>query len=127
VNGGIATVRDSVFTGNNTNWIGGAFSNGGQATIEGSQFYRNAADPAGGAIANEGTLMLRHSSITDNEATFLAGGLFVLPTSVTTLVNTVISGNRLADPGMPRTWSDVYVYAGASFTEIPKTTVAVTP
>ena len=101
-NGGNANlqIEFSTFDGNSAG-RGAAVFNTGDAEIFNSTFSGNIEGVGEGAIQNRGTLLGVHLTITDNGrlgGNPAAGGLFAFGTdSETTLVNSVIAGNRGPD------------------------------
>lgn len=93
-------IEDSTFDGNSAG-RGAAVFNSGDAELYNSTFSGNIEGVGEGAIQNRGTLLGVHLTITDNGrfgGNPAAGGLFAFGTnSSTTLVNSVIAGNRGPD------------------------------
>lgn len=93
-------VEDSTFDGNSAS-RGAAVFNLGDAELYNSTFSGNIEGVGEGAIQNRGTLLGVHLTVTDNgrpDGNPAAGGLFAFGTdSETTLVNSVLAGNRARD------------------------------
>ncbi|MFN4260210.1 MAG: choice-of-anchor Q domain-containing protein, partial [Gemmataceae bacterium] len=134
-NNGTATVRDSTFSGNSSQFGGGLF-NTGIATVENSTFSNNTANTGGGLRSSDGSVttvrqstfsgnsafsgggiyhngvsfLVQNSTITLNLATSAGGGLFVNPSSSdgsATVESTIIARNN-AQEGL----EDVYRIRG---------------
>lgn len=93
-------VEDSTFDGNSAS-RGAAVFNLGDAELYNSTFSGNIEGVGEGAIQNRGTLLGVHLTVTDNgrpDGNPAAGGLFAFGTdSETTLVNSMLAGNRARD------------------------------
>lgn len=105
-NFGTLTVSNSTFENNKANY-GGAISNlldsTSQLTVRNSTFAGNSAD-YGGAIDNNGNALIVNSTIAFNRSD-VGGGIqtdkFFGPNSITTLINTILSGNTNAAGTVP--------------------------
>ncbi len=99
--GGNVTISDSTFTGNTAGFRGAAIQNqGGDLEVSGSTFSANQS-PRGSAIATEsGSMQIYNSTLSGNTGTLSLPGqsaaIYSNLNSMTTVVNTTISGNTHA-------------------------------
>ena len=92
----ITSIKNTYFRNNEARGIyGGGFLNEGTTvTLVNTLFTGNKAMEAGGAIINAGELHLLNSTITQNEATIGAGGLYNFDAnSNMTITNSIVWGN----------------------------------
>jgi uncharacterized repeat protein (TIGR02543 family) len=101
--GGILTVNNSTFSGNNAGVNGGGIHNArGTLTVNNSTFSGNSAnDAAGGALYNDGgTLTVNNSTFSDNHAIDFGGGIFSdTYDTYSTIINSTFSGNTAGKSG----------------------------
>ncbi len=94
ISGGHLTVRNSMFTGNQSAFWGGAISleaSNSQATITNTIIAGNTANPGGG-VYNNGTLIMVNSTVAGNRAD-IGGGLHTTVDGDSTSINSVLWGN----------------------------------
>jgi hypothetical protein len=101
---GTATVSTSTFSGNFGDFFptkGGGIYNAGAMTLSISTVAGNTVGGGGGGIANAGTLTVTNSTLFGNTAGRGAGIFCANSSSVTSVGNSTISGNRatLSGPG----------------------------
>ena len=98
---GTLTVTDSTLTDNSAVDSGGAIANFGSLSLTNGTLVGNTAG-LGGGVRNDGTMTLIHATLTGNAAG-AGGGVSSAVSSPpgTTLMNTIVGGNTLADGVTP--------------------------
>ena len=96
INPGSLVISNSTFSGNSTNWAGGAISNSGEGKLNDSTFSDNSA-VVGGAVVNFSELSVSHSAFSDNTADE-RGGAFDNWASLS-ISNSSIIGNIAKESG----------------------------
>jgi hypothetical protein len=92
------TISDSVIDGNDALYGGGiAVDIYSTLRLSNSSVTNNSADYVGGGIANKGTLTVRSSIVSGNSAGYIGGG--IANSGTMTAVNTTITGNQTTDSG----------------------------
>ncbi len=93
---GVASIRNSTFTENQAEGEGGAVQNGfaGSMTIESSTFNQNRAEDKGGALSNLNELYLRNSTLSENSADYIGGGIYTYRHTTLAIVNSTIVLNH---------------------------------
>ena len=97
INGGIATINNSVITGNTANNGGGSVvASGGNLTINNSIYSNNlAAGSSAGALQNfsSGTLVVNSSTFMNNTSNSTTGGGAMQLNGTVSIVNSTFAGN----------------------------------
>jgi len=99
---GSVILRDSTVSENGSFALGGGIFNGGTLLMQGSAVSNNGAFTSGGGIYNLGTVFLRDSTVSDNLAVSEGGGgIYNGAAGTTTMINSMVSGNRATFGGSP--------------------------
>ncbi|MFH1303703.1 MAG: choice-of-anchor Q domain-containing protein, partial [Planctomycetota bacterium] len=93
---GDASVLNSTFNENTADSSGGAIQNNysGSMTVDSSTFYKNRANDQGGALANLNELFLTNSTLSENSADFIGGGIYTYRNTTLEIVNSTIVKNQ---------------------------------
>lgn len=93
---GDASVRNSTFDENTAEENGGAIQNNysGFMTVDSSTFYKNRSNYNGGALANDNELFLVNSTLSENSADYLGGGIYTYRNTTLEIVNSTIVMNH---------------------------------
>ncbi|WP_417391439.1 choice-of-anchor Q domain-containing protein [Gimesia sp.] len=93
---GDASVRNSTFDENTAEDNGGAIQNNysGFMTVDSSTFYKNRSNYSGGALANDNELFVVNSTLSENSADYLGGGIYTYRNTTLEIVNSTIVMNH---------------------------------
>lgn len=94
-NGGTLTLRDSVVSGNTSQFFGGGISNTGSLKLKRTRVGGNNAGESGAGIENDGTLTLQRSTVSENAAAIVSGGGIVSFGGTVTLDHSAVTGNSV--------------------------------
>lgn len=98
-NNSLTVINNTKFINNTAQLVGGAITSiyGGKTIINNSIFKGNYAKIDGGAIYNDHTLTILNTTIINNTANILTGGLYS-PFSKAVIENSIISQNIILNP-----------------------------
>jgi hypothetical protein len=110
---GTVIINDTVFSGNEAGWSGGAIHNGGSATVKNSAFTGNSAVAFGGGMSNAGTATVRGSVFNNNSSDFGSG---MDNSGTVTIQNATFSGNFVRERGVMHNRGNATIY-NATFSD----------